>query len=199
MMPYLTPPLSNSSLGTTLEMVSSAGLQMLHQPQLQQQQQQQQQQQGSQQHQTQYAQAQKQPYFPLAGDGAQQPTPPLMPLPTAGVNASSAMGDTGIYRYHKQISKSFQDDLIYCPRTLLNKEELNQCYQMDMLMMMEMQQQLQQLPQHVQQLSHPQQQQQQLLAGSATSGAAPQGLQSIKFNPYTSQSFNPSGATSPSS
>ncbi|AET37912.1 uncharacterized protein Ecym_2160 [Eremothecium cymbalariae DBVPG len=186
-MPYLTPPLSNASLGTGIDVVPGAGLNMHHQQQQQQQPQQVQPQQPqpylqSQQH------GMQQPYFPLVKDGPQQLTPPLLPIPTAtgvGTTSGSIAGtmnvdDTGLYRYHKKISKSFQDDLIYCPRILLNKEELNQCYQLDMLMMMEMQQQQQQ------------QQQQQMSSGGQLA------MQGIKFNPYTSQSFNPSGATSPS-
>ncbi|AGO13027.1 AaceriAFL135Wp [[Ashbya] aceris (nom. inval.)] len=130
-MPYPTPPLSNASLGTSVDGGSAAGLAQ---------------------------QAPAKSYYPLVPDGAQL-TPPMMPV-------STASDDAGLYRYHKQISKSFQDDLIYCPRALLSKVELTQCYQLDMLLLMEQQQQAQ---------------------------------PSVKFNPYTSQSFNPAGPASPGS
>ncbi|CAH01767.1 uncharacterized protein KLLA0_C16027g [Kluyveromyces lactis] len=80
----------------------------------------------------------------------------------------------------KNMSKSFEDDLFFCPRSLLSKEELSQCSQIDLLYNQHQQQihqnHHQQLPLPVplqQQQNHQQQQQR------------------PRFNPYTSQSFNP--------
>lgn len=188
MVPYLTPPLSNSSLGPEIDITPLSGIQQFQlnsqeQQGLQHMQQTQktQRQPNDQRQVIQQQVSQQKSCLPFLNETTQQPTSSLM-IDTTTTGSSSLSGDTVLYKYHKQISKSFQDDLIYCPRTLLNKDELNQCYQLDIMMMMEMNQQCQQNTQQ----------------NPASFGFVTQNLQSFKFNPYTSQSFNPSTAIPPS-
>ncbi|EDO19380.1 hypothetical protein Kpol_1002p26 [Vanderwaltozyma polyspora DSM 70294] len=69
-------------------------------------------------------------------------------------------------RNKNDLSRSFEDDLIYCPRSLLSTQELLACEQLDFMMFNN---------NNINQLS------------PDSSMGQP------KFNPYTSQSFNPSG------
>lgn len=74
----------------------------------------------------------------------------------------------------KNLSKTFDDDVVFCPRSLLSSEELNTCQKLDVLLM----------------------EQQVSLSHSAPLSPSQQpslvSMSSVKFNPYRSQSFNPS-------
>lgn len=91
-------------------------------------------------------------------------SPPQFNSPlVSGSSGSSVESDT--LRYKNDMCKSFEDDLFYCPRSLLSAQEQVTCERMDMFL--------------AEQFREYQMQTQ------LTSSARP------KFNPYTSESFNP--------
>lgn len=79
-------------------------------------------------------------------------------------------------RVKNDICKSFEDDLLYCPRSLLSKKEQIACEKLDIIMF--------------EQFLEVRNQQ-----GLSSSGKGIQNPNNAfpKFNPYTSQSFNPVG------
>ncbi|KAF4002134.1 hypothetical protein FOB22_005836 [Saccharomyces cerevisiae] len=84
--------------------------------------------------------------------------------------------------YKNNICKSFKDDLFFCPRSLLSLEEQQACEKMDRLTA----EQMSLYHQNTQSSSNP----------GSMSSSPPNSASSIfnsrpKFNPYTSQSFNP--------
>lgn len=101
-------------------------------------------------------QGQTQQQIPLS---PQQFNSPLV----SGSSGSSVESDT--LRYKNDMCKSFEDDLFYCPRSLLSAQEQVTCERMDMFL--------------AEQFREYQMQTQ------LTSASRP------KFNPYTSESFNP--------
>ncbi|QHS76512.1 uncharacterized protein SPAR_P00470 [Saccharomyces paradoxus] len=84
--------------------------------------------------------------------------------------------------YKNNICKSFKDDLFFCPRSLLSLEEQQACEKMDRLTA----EQMSLYHQNTRPSSNP----------GSLSSSPPNSASSIfnsrpKFNPYTSQSFNP--------
>lgn len=98
------------------------------------------------------------------------------PLSSASSSGSSLEFDT--LKYKNDISKSFEDDLFYCPRSLLSAQEQLNCEKVDLYMAKQLgdyQLSLQQHPLH---------------------SSSPKSNQvRPKFNPYTSQSFSPAPGT----
>ncbi|GAV54578.1 hypothetical protein ZYGR_0AN00460 [Zygosaccharomyces rouxii] len=91
-------------------------------------------------------------------------SPPQFNSPlVSGSSGSSVESDT--LRYKSDMCKSFEDDLFYCPRSLLSAQEQITCERMDMFL--------------AEQFREYQ------LQTQITLNARP------KFNPYTSESFNP--------
>ncbi|SCU83346.1 LAMI_0C02872g1_1 [Lachancea mirantina] len=121
---------------------------------------------------------------PVSLIGINQPnTPPngVLETPTQPISSSSNGVAQPFRNFESDMSlklknnicKSFEDDLFFCPRTLLSSQELSTCQQMDLLMLKQLQE---------------------LSSMGSSSGAAilEQQLQGHpKFNPYTSQSFSP--------
>lgn len=109
---------------------------------------------------------------------------PLVYDSSGSVSAGSSSGsspDFDALKYRNDICKSFEDDLFYCPRSLLSAQEQLTCERVDLFM--------------AEQLRDSQQQQQQ--QGSVNPPASPKlGFQRPKFNPYTSQSFSPAPTAS---
>ncbi|EJS41488.1 YPL229W [Saccharomyces arboricola H-6] len=193
MMPYNTPPniqepmnfASNNSFGIMPDTLSFQNFKYDH---LQQQQQQ---------------QPQRAP--PLQRPQQQQPISP--PLFLAGASANSNLNtnagtnnvpplqfggspqnytipdiDHSSIIYKNNICKSFKDDLFFCPRSLLSVEEQQACEKMDRLTA----EQMSLHHQNTHSSSNP----------GSLSSSPPTSASSIfnarpKFNPYTSQSFNP--------
>lgn len=117
----------------------------------------------------------------LNGGGGMQGLPPTMLNANMPINVG-----TGSLMYtlphesliSKNMSKSFEDDLFFCPRSLLSKEELSQCSQIDLLYCQQQQQQ-----QQIQQIQQ-----------NHVVSQQPVQQQRPRFNPYVSQSFNPGAA-----
>lgn len=199
MMPYNTPPniqepmnfASSNTFNINPDTVSFPNFKYDH---LQQQQQPQPQPQPQQQraHPLQLQQ-QQQPITPplfLAGANANSNpnenanTNNVPPLHFSGSSQNYAVPDIdhSSIIYKNNICKSFKDDLFFCPRSLLSVEEQQACEKMDRLT-------AEQMSLH-QQNAH---------TGSnpgSLSSSPPTSASSIfnsrpKFNPYTSQSFNP--------
>lgn len=126
--------------------------------------------------------------FPMDSQSSQQqPQPPASPPsfssplaydtnngPLSAGSSSGSSSDFDTLKYKNDISKSFEDDLFYCPRSLLSAQEQLTCEKVDLYM-------AKQLKEY--QLSW---QQHNLHSLSPKSGFA-----RPKFNPYTSQSFSP--------
>ncbi|CCK70840.1 uncharacterized protein KNAG_0F01720 [Huiozyma naganishii CBS 8797] len=98
---------------------------------------------------------------------------------SSSFNTNDLAGDMNLYDIKQkcELGKLFEDDVFYCPRSLLSKEELQTCEMLDKFlvhkMMMDSQPLLQQQDPYLNQRQH--------LTNSVP-----------KFNPYTSKSFNPS-------
>ncbi|CAI4052774.1 hypothetical protein SKDZ_16G0480 [Saccharomyces kudriavzevii ZP591] len=84
--------------------------------------------------------------------------------------------------YKNNICKSFKDDLFFCPRSLLSLEEQRACEKMDRLT-------AEQMSLHHQN-AHPSSNPDSLSSSPPTSASSIFNSRP-KFNPYTSQSFNP--------
>lgn len=98
---------------------------------------------------------------------------------SGGSSSSGSSLDIDTLKYKNDICKSFEDDLFYCPRSLLSAQEQLTCERVDLFMS--------------EQLREFQQQQH----SSINPSSSPKlGLQRPKFNPYTSQSFSPAPTAS---
>ncbi|QLQ79748.1 hypothetical protein HG537_0C03970 [Torulaspora globosa] len=113
----------------------------------------------------------------------QQPTspPPFNSPLVYENNGSSSSGsssgsslDFDTLKYKNDISKSFEDDLFYCPRSLLSEQEQLNCEKVDLYMAKQLREYQLALQQH-----------------SLHSSSPNSNLVRPKFNPYTSQSFSP--------
>ncbi|CCF56145.1 hypothetical protein KAFR_0A07110 [Kazachstania africana CBS 2517] len=85
--------------------------------------------------------------------------------------------DLNPIKYKNDISKLFEDDVLYCPRSLLSSAELQKCEQFDKML----QNRFSNEQSHLSPIQQQQQQQQQQIINK-----------NFKYNPYTSKSFNPS-------
>lgn len=107
---------------------------------------------------------------------------PLVYESSGSASATSSSGsslDFDALKYKNDICKSFEDDLFYCPRSLLSAQEQLTCERVDLFMA----EQLRELQQQQQTSMHP-------------SSSPKLSLQRPKFNPYTSQSFSPAPTAS---
>lgn len=96
---------------------------------------------------------------------------------TSAGSSSGSSVDFDTLRYKNDMCKSFEDDLFYCPRSLLSAQEQLTCERMDMFM-----------AEQLRECQVPQQK-------NVHTSSPTLGFSRPKFNPYTSQSFSPAPNT----